>query len=82
MVKVWLVGRDLLAKPMPSVSGLCHIRPQCDSARRVQRQIRTDDLTQVLREEVEPQVSALAAYKAFDLRKPGWIKVKMEPALD
>jgi threonine dehydrogenase-like Zn-dependent dehydrogenase len=41
----------------------------------------TVDPTQVLREEVEPLGSALEAYKAFDLRKPGWIKVKLEPAL-
>ena len=41
----------------------------------------TVDPTQVLREEVEPLSSAVEAYKAFDLRKPGWIKVKLEPAL-
>ncbi|MFP5305449.1 MAG: zinc-dependent alcohol dehydrogenase [Gammaproteobacteria bacterium] len=28
---------------------------------------------------VEPLQSALEAYRAFDLREPGWIKVKLEP---
>jgi hypothetical protein len=34
----------------------------------------------VLKEEVQPLDSALDAYKAFDRRSPGWIKVKLEPA--
>jgi threonine dehydrogenase-like Zn-dependent dehydrogenase len=29
---------------------------------------------------VEPLMSAIDAYKAFDLRKPGWVKVELEPA--
>jgi len=29
---------------------------------------------------VEPMRSAIDAYKAFDQRQPGWIKVKLEPA--
>jgi len=28
----------------------------------------------------EPMTSAIEAYKAFDKRQPGWIKVKLEPA--
>lgn len=28
---------------------------------------------------VEPMTSAIEAYKAFDKRRPGWIKVKLEP---
>jgi threonine dehydrogenase-like Zn-dependent dehydrogenase len=28
----------------------------------------------------EPMTSVIEAYKAFDKRKPGWIKVKLEPA--
>jgi threonine dehydrogenase-like Zn-dependent dehydrogenase len=28
----------------------------------------------------EPMASAIEAYKAFDQRSPGWIKVKLEPA--
>jgi threonine dehydrogenase-like Zn-dependent dehydrogenase len=39
------------------------------------------DPTQVVPEEVEPISAALDAYKAFDLRKRGWIKVKLEPTL-
>jgi threonine dehydrogenase-like Zn-dependent dehydrogenase len=39
------------------------------------------DPTQVLPEEIEPLASALDAYKAFDLRQAGWMKVKLEPAL-
>jgi len=31
--------------------------------------------------QVEPMTSAIEAYKAFDLRQPGWIKVELEPAL-
>jgi threonine dehydrogenase-like Zn-dependent dehydrogenase len=30
--------------------------------------------------EVEPLTSAIEAYKAFDLRQPGWVKVKLDPA--
>jgi threonine dehydrogenase-like Zn-dependent dehydrogenase len=30
---------------------------------------------------VEPLASALDAYKAFDLRQPGWMKVELDPAL-
>ncbi len=41
---------------------------------------RTIDPTRILKEEVEPLASAIEAYKAFDQRKPGWIKVKLEPA--
>ena len=29
--------------------------------------------------QVEPITSAIDAYKAFDKREPGWIKVKLEP---
>jgi threonine dehydrogenase-like Zn-dependent dehydrogenase len=29
--------------------------------------------------QVEPMTSVLEAYKAFDRRAPGWIKVKLEP---
>jgi threonine dehydrogenase-like Zn-dependent dehydrogenase len=28
---------------------------------------------------VEPLTSAIEAYKAFDLRQPGWVKVELEP---
>ena len=31
---------------------------------------------------VEPLTSALDAYKAFDLRKPGWMKVELLPSSD
>ena len=36
------------------------------------------DPTLVLTEQ-EPMASAIDAYKAFDERKPGWIKVELEP---
>ena len=36
------------------------------------------DPTTVLTEQ-EPMASAIDAYKAFDERKPGWIKVELEP---
>ena len=36
------------------------------------------DPTMVLTEQ-EPMASAIDAYKAFDERKPGWIKVELEP---
>ncbi len=39
----------------------------------------TIDPTQVLTK-VEPLTSALEAYKAFDTRQPGWIKVELQPA--
>jgi threonine dehydrogenase-like Zn-dependent dehydrogenase len=29
--------------------------------------------------QVEPMTSAVEAYKAFDKREPGWVKVKLEP---
>jgi threonine dehydrogenase-like Zn-dependent dehydrogenase len=37
------------------------------------------DPTKVLAETIEPIVVAIDAYKAFDQRMPGWIKVKLEP---
>jgi threonine dehydrogenase-like Zn-dependent dehydrogenase len=30
----------------------------------------------------EPMTSAIEAYKAFDKRKPGWVKVKLEPSAE
>jgi threonine dehydrogenase-like Zn-dependent dehydrogenase len=39
----------------------------------------TIDPTQVLTKR-EPLTSALEAYKAFDTRQPGWIKVELQPA--
>jgi threonine dehydrogenase-like Zn-dependent dehydrogenase len=30
---------------------------------------------------VEPMTSALDAYRSFDLRKPGWLKVELEPPM-
>jgi threonine dehydrogenase-like Zn-dependent dehydrogenase len=41
----------------------------------------TLDPTKVLPEEHEPMASAIDAYKEFDRRQPGWIKVKLEPAV-
>jgi len=29
---------------------------------------------------VEPLTNVLDAYREFDLRQPGWIKVKLEPS--
>ena len=29
---------------------------------------------------IEPLASAIDAYKAFDLRKPGWLKVELQPS--
>jgi threonine dehydrogenase-like Zn-dependent dehydrogenase len=29
--------------------------------------------------QVEPMTSAIEAYRAFDARQPGWMKVKLEP---
>jgi threonine dehydrogenase-like Zn-dependent dehydrogenase len=40
----------------------------------------TIDPTKVLTEEVEPMASVIEAYKAFDKRMPGWIKVELKPA--
>ncbi len=40
----------------------------------------TTDPTTVLKEEVEPFDAALEAYRAFDRRQPGWIKVELKPA--
>ena len=37
------------------------------------------DPQQVLTQQ-EPLTSAIEAYKAFDTRQPGWIKVELEPA--
>ena len=30
---------------------------------------------------VEPMARAIDAYRNFDLRKPGWIKVELEPPM-
>ena len=40
----------------------------------------TIDPTKVVKEEVEPMSSVIEAYKAFDKRMPGWIKVELKPA--
>jgi threonine dehydrogenase-like Zn-dependent dehydrogenase len=37
------------------------------------------DPTRVLTE-VEPLTDAISAYKAFDSRKSGWLKVELKPA--
>ena len=29
--------------------------------------------------QADPLMSAIDAYKAFDMRRPGWMKVKLEP---
>jgi threonine dehydrogenase-like Zn-dependent dehydrogenase len=39
------------------------------------------DPTQVLPEQREPLTDALDAYKEFDRRAPGWIKVELKPAV-
>jgi threonine dehydrogenase-like Zn-dependent dehydrogenase len=31
---------------------------------------------------VEPVADAIAAYEAFDARKPGWLKVELSPGAD
>jgi threonine dehydrogenase-like Zn-dependent dehydrogenase len=36
------------------------------------------DLTQVLTQ-VEPMTDVIEAYKLFDKRTPGWVKVMLEP---
>jgi threonine dehydrogenase-like Zn-dependent dehydrogenase len=38
------------------------------------------DPTTVLPEQIEPLTDALAAYREFDRRSPGWIKVELKPA--
>ncbi len=38
----------------------------------------TTDPTSVL-SNVEPMSDAIEAYKQFDLRRPGWIKVELRP---
>jgi threonine dehydrogenase-like Zn-dependent dehydrogenase len=40
----------------------------------------TIDPARVLKEEVEPMDSVIEAYRAFDRRAPGWIKVELKPA--
>lgn len=40
---------------------------------------RAIDPTNILTQ-VEQLTSAIEAYKAFDEREPGWVKVKLEPA--
>ena len=40
----------------------------------------TVDPAEVLTQ-AEPLASAIDAYKEFDRRQPGWIKVKLEPAV-
>jgi threonine dehydrogenase-like Zn-dependent dehydrogenase len=38
------------------------------------------DPTRVLTE-IEPMTDAIGAYKAFDSRKSGWLKVELKPAV-
>lgn len=44
--------------------------------------VRTDaiDPSRILTQ-TEPLVNAIEAYKAFDLREPGWVKVKLDPGV-
>lgn len=48
---------------------------------RLIRMVRTGaiDPSEILTQK-EPLASAVEAYKAFDRREPGWVKVKLQPA--
>jgi threonine dehydrogenase-like Zn-dependent dehydrogenase len=59
--------------------GNCHHRRYIPKLLRL---IRTGSIDpSVLLTQHEPLASAIEAYKAFDRREPGWVKVELEPAM-
>ena len=60
--------------------GNCHHRKYAPMVLELVRTGRVEPL-QVLTQR-EPLISALQAYREFDLRSPGWMKVELQPALD
>lgn len=60
--------------------GNCHHRKYTPMVLELVRTGRVEPL-QVLTQR-EPLISALQAYREFDLRSPGWMKVELQPALD
>lgn len=68
------VGKNLTLK-----MGACHHRKYIPP---LLAMIQSDviDPTEILTQ-VEPLTDAIAAYKAFDQRQPGWMKVELEPVL-
>jgi threonine dehydrogenase-like Zn-dependent dehydrogenase len=68
---------EAMNKNLTITMGNCNHRryiPQLVELVRMGGLVPSEILTQV-----EPMTSALEAYKAFDKREPGWIKVKLEP---
>jgi threonine dehydrogenase-like Zn-dependent dehydrogenase len=59
--------------------GNCHHRRYIPKLLRL---IRTGSLDpSILLTQHEPLSSAIDAYKAFDRRQPGWVKVELEPSM-
>jgi hypothetical protein len=68
---------EAMNKNLTVTMGNCNHRryiPQLVGLVRMGDLVPSEILTQV-----EPMTSAIEAYKAFDKREPGWIKVKLEP---
>jgi threonine dehydrogenase-like Zn-dependent dehydrogenase len=77
-MKSFPIGKAM-GKNLTVQMGNCHHRAMIPKLLRL-IQGRTVDPVMLLTQE-EPLMSALDAYRAFDTRQPGWIKVKLEPPL-
>ena len=75
--RLFLVG-EAMEKNLTIRMGNCHHRRYIPKLVQMVR-IGAIDPSEVLSQR-EPLVSALEAYRAFDERQPGWMKVKLEPA--
>ena len=69
---------EAMEKNLTIRMGNCHHRRYIPKLVQMVR-IGAIDPSEVLSQR-EPLVSALEAYRAFDERQPGWMKVKLEPA--
>jgi threonine dehydrogenase-like Zn-dependent dehydrogenase len=75
-MKTFPVG-DAMEKNLTVRMGNCNHRKYAPQLVRMVREGSVEP-TQILTQ-VEPLTSAIEAYKVFDLRQPGWIKVELQP---
>jgi threonine dehydrogenase-like Zn-dependent dehydrogenase len=76
-VRVFPIG-EAMGKNLTLRMGNCHLMRYIPVLVQLVRTSAVDP-TEVLTN-VEPLTSAIEAYQQFDLRRPGWIKVKLEPS--
>jgi threonine dehydrogenase-like Zn-dependent dehydrogenase len=69
---------DAAMKNLTLQMGNCHHRRYIPRLIEAVRAGKVDPLKVLT--EVEPMADAIEAYKAFDRRKAGWVKVELKPA--